>query len=130
MSCLHNLSRQGRTIIFSIHQPRYSIFKLFDTVLFLSSGHNIYLGRPIDVLPYFASNGFICEEHNNPADFILDILMNLQQQDAHRKFSHTNLDESVNVLLPFFSFSSNEHQFTLKFIQLMKSELLPLIRVT
>ena len=63
------------TIIFSIHQPRYSIFKLFDTVLFLSAGHNIYLGPPIDVLPYFASNGYKCEEHDNPADFVLDVLI-------------------------------------------------------
>ncbi|CAF4325502.1 unnamed protein product, partial [Rotaria sordida] len=26
MEYLHQLSRQGRTIIFSIHQPRYHIF--------------------------------------------------------------------------------------------------------
>ncbi|CAF0761647.1 unnamed protein product [Rotaria sp. Silwood1] len=75
MSCLHKLSRQGRTIIFSIHQPRYSIFKLFDKVLFLSSGHNIYLGPSIEVLPYFSSHGFNCEEHDNPADFVLDLLI-------------------------------------------------------
>ncbi|CAF3299285.1 unnamed protein product [Rotaria socialis] len=75
MACLHKLSRQERTIIFSIHQPRYSIFKLFDTVLFLSAGHNIYLGPSTEVLPYFASNAFNCEEHDNPADFVLDILI-------------------------------------------------------
>ncbi|UJR24825.1 hypothetical protein I4U23_006199 [Adineta vaga] len=75
MTYLHSLSRQGRTIIFSIHQPRYSIFKLFDSVLFLSGGYNIYLGSPLNVLSHFASLGFICEEHNNPADFVLDILI-------------------------------------------------------
>ncbi len=63
------------TIIFSIHQPRYSIFKLFDNVLFLSAGRTIYFGPPINVLPYFSSQGFECEEHENPADFVLDVLI-------------------------------------------------------
>ncbi len=43
--------------------------------MFLSSGYNIYLGPRIEVLPYFASNGYQCEEHDNPADFVLDILI-------------------------------------------------------
>ncbi len=63
------------TIIFSIHQPRYSIFKLFDTVLFLSSGRTIYFGPPMNILSYFSSHGFQCEEHENPADFVLDVLI-------------------------------------------------------
>jgi ATP-binding cassette subfamily G (WHITE) protein 2 len=63
------------TIIFSIHQPRYSIFKLFDNILLLSSGHTIYLGLSTAILPYFSFNGFKCEEHDNPADFLLDVLI-------------------------------------------------------
>ncbi len=63
------------TIIFSIHQPRYSIFKLFDTVLLLSSGSTVYLGSSNDILPYFAFHGFKCEEHDNPADFALDVII-------------------------------------------------------
>ncbi|CAF3391299.1 unnamed protein product [Rotaria sp. Silwood1] len=73
MEHLHQLSRSGRTIIFSIHQPRYSIFKLFDTLFVIAAGHCIYHGPTSDVLPFFISIGFTCEEHDNPADFILDI---------------------------------------------------------
>jgi ATP-binding cassette subfamily G (WHITE) protein 2 len=61
------------TIIFSIHQPRYSIFKLFDTIFLVAAGHCVYHGPSRDVLPYFASIGFQCEEHDNPADFLLDV---------------------------------------------------------
>jgi len=61
------------TIIFSIHQPRYSIFKLFDTIFLLAAGRCVYHGPANSILPYFASIGLTCEEHNNPADFILDI---------------------------------------------------------
>ncbi|CAF1110345.1 unnamed protein product [Adineta ricciae] len=75
INCLHKLSRQGRTIVFSIHQPRYSIFKLFDRILLLSNGHTVYFDSPKNVLSYFTANGFSCEEDTNPADFILDILI-------------------------------------------------------
>lgn len=69
-----SFSRLG-TVIFSIHQPRYSIYKLFDNILLLSSGYTVYLGPSIDLLSYFASNGFKCEEHDNPTDFVLDVLI-------------------------------------------------------
>jgi ATP-binding cassette subfamily G (WHITE) protein 2 len=70
------------TIIFSIHQPRYSIFKLFDTVLLLSSGHTVYLGSSNDILSYFSFYGFQCEEHDNPADFALDLLIHCNNQSS------------------------------------------------
>ncbi|CAF1062043.1 unnamed protein product [Adineta ricciae] len=73
MEYLHELSRRGRTIIFSIHQPRYSIFKLFDTIFLLAAGHCVYHGPANAVLPYFSSIGYDCEQHDNPADFLLDV---------------------------------------------------------
>ena len=90
MQCLSNLSKRGRkfsdslldisyhylgTIVFSIHQPRYSIFKLFDNVLLLCKGRTVYHGRPNRVLSYFTKQGYQCDEHDNPADFVLDVLI-------------------------------------------------------
>ena len=80
------------TITFSIHQHWHSIFKLFDQVPFLASGSTIYFGSPLDILPYFASRGFTCEEHNNPADFVLDLLIQsntLHLRGAYRQSSST-----------------------------------------
>ncbi|CAF1121498.1 unnamed protein product [Adineta steineri] len=94
MNCLNNLSRQGRTIIFSIHQPRYSIFKLFDTVLFLSNGHIVYFGLPMNVLPYFNSQGFQCEEHENPADFVLDVLLDTNGRSS-KILQHSYLQSTM-----------------------------------
>ncbi|CAF4602861.1 unnamed protein product [Rotaria socialis] len=99
MECLHQLSRTGCTIVFSIHQPRYSIFKLFDTLFLLSAGRCTYHGRTGSVLNLFSSVGFSCEEHNNPADFLLDITqgdrpqLSAQQQDdiAFNEESFANL---------------------------------------
>ncbi|XP_015340028.1 broad substrate specificity ATP-binding cassette transporter ABCG2-like [Marmota marmota marmota] len=71
---LKRMSKRGRTIIFSIHQPRYSIFKLFDSLTLLASGKLMYHGPAQEALGYFESAGYRCEPYNNPADFFLDII--------------------------------------------------------
>lgn len=71
---LKRMSKQGRTIIFSIHQPRYSIFKLFDSLTLLASGKLLFHGPAQKALEYFASAGYHCEPYNNPADFFLDVI--------------------------------------------------------
>ncbi|KAF3852526.1 hypothetical protein F7725_005881 [Dissostichus mawsoni] len=50
---LKRMASKGRTIILSIHQPRYSIYRLFDSLTLLVGGK----------MP-----------HNNPADFFLDVI--------------------------------------------------------
>ncbi|XP_067672011.1 broad substrate specificity ATP-binding cassette transporter ABCG2-like isoform X3 [Haliotis asinina] len=71
---LRSLSQRGRTIIFSIHQPRYSIFKQFDRLMMLSQGQTVYHGVASQSLQFFQEMGYICEEHNNPPDFFLDVI--------------------------------------------------------
>ncbi|KAG2462440.1 broad substrate specificity ATP-binding cassette transporter ABCG2-like [Polypterus senegalus] len=71
---LKRLARRGRTIIFSIHQPRYSIFKLFDSLTLLAIGKMMYHGPSSSALQYFRSIGYECESFNNPADFFLDVI--------------------------------------------------------
>ncbi|XP_063067267.1 broad substrate specificity ATP-binding cassette transporter ABCG2b [Engraulis encrasicolus] len=73
MALLHRLSRSGKTIIFSIHQPRYSIFRLFDHLTLLHKGETVYAGPAQDTMEYFNKMGYQCEAFNNPADFFLDI---------------------------------------------------------
>lgn len=98
---------QTGTIIFSIHQPRYSIFKLFDKILFLCNGRNIYLGCQNDVLPYFNSLGYQCEEHDNPADFVLDILI----QSTNNNTLH-QIQKSLSN--PIENSISNENHFEIE----------------
>ncbi|XP_054846034.1 broad substrate specificity ATP-binding cassette transporter ABCG2-like [Eublepharis macularius] len=74
MELLKRMSVSGKTIIFSIHQPRYSIFRLFDSLTLLAAGKLVYHGLADKALPYFRSLGFVCEAYNNPADFFMDII--------------------------------------------------------
>ncbi|XP_058496476.1 broad substrate specificity ATP-binding cassette transporter ABCG2d [Solea solea] len=71
---LKRMASHGRTIIMSIHQPRYSIYRLFDTLTLLVSGRMVYHGPALNALDYFANIGYPCEPHNNPADFFLDVI--------------------------------------------------------
>ncbi|CAD5118397.1 DgyrCDS7101 [Dimorphilus gyrociliatus] len=75
LELLHNISRKGKTIIFSIHQPRFSIFKLFDRMMLLSKGLPVYHGPSSEAALYFADIGYQCEPMNNPPDFFLDVII-------------------------------------------------------
>ncbi|XP_020843971.1 broad substrate specificity ATP-binding cassette transporter ABCG2 [Phascolarctos cinereus] len=95
---LKRMSKQGRTIIFSIHQPRYSIFKLFDSLTLLASGKLIYHGPAQKALEYFASSGHHCEPYNNPTDFFLDVING--DSSAVRLNREEGTDEAKNIEEP------------------------------
>jgi ATP-binding cassette subfamily G (WHITE) protein 8 (sterolin 2) len=62
-----------RTVLMSIHQPRYDIFELIDEVTLLSRGELIWSGPVKEMFSHFEALGYPCPALVNPADFILDI---------------------------------------------------------
>lgn len=63
------------TIILTIHQPRSSILSLFTRIMFMSQGKLIFNGTITDCLHHFKRVlGVECPEHENPADFVMDLL--------------------------------------------------------
>ncbi|KAK9486663.1 P-loop containing nucleoside triphosphate hydrolase protein [Lipomyces starkeyi] len=70
---LQKLSRRGRTLITSIHQPRSDIFFLFDSITLLSQGQPLYSGKVEESVTYFSRLGYTVPEHMNPADYLIDI---------------------------------------------------------
>ena len=90
----------------SVHQPRYSIFKLCDRLTLLSLGEMVYHGPAQQSLEYFdrlgtnncekkkngcihcnvLCSGYPVEEHDNPADHFLDVINTCEQaMDEKRK---------------------------------------------
>jgi len=51
------------TVISSIHQPRYSIYKLFDTLMLLSDGESVFHGPASEALNFFASASLLLLSH-------------------------------------------------------------------
>lgn len=74
MSSLRQLAKNGRTIVTTIHQPRSSIFHLFDVLCLIAEGRTVYFGRAADVVHYFDTLGFTCPSQFNVADFVIDVL--------------------------------------------------------
>ncbi|XP_057699323.1 broad substrate specificity ATP-binding cassette transporter ABCG2d [Corythoichthys intestinalis] len=109
---LRRMANQGRTIIMSIHQPRYSIYRLFDSLTLLVGGKMVYHGPAPKALDYFANIGYSCEPHNNPADFFLDVI--------NGDFAVTSLSK-VNLSQDFEEMSSSRPSIEERLVSEYKS---------
>jgi energy-coupling factor transporter ATP-binding protein EcfA2 len=74
MESMKNLAKNGRLVISVIHQPRSSIFDMFDKLLLLSEGRSMFLGKATDAVLHFERLGHKSPPFFNPSDFFLDIL--------------------------------------------------------
>uniref|UniRef100_A0A8C2GQA3 ATP-binding cassette, sub-family G (WHITE), member 2c n=1 Tax=Cyprinus carpio TaxID=7962 RepID=A0A8C2GQA3_CYPCA len=97
MELLQKLSKKGKTVIFSIHQPRYSIFSQFDHLTLINKGEITYAGAANKAISYFEDLGYKCEPFNNPADFFLDVTNGTVLPQIHNNKSEkcSNSDEMV-----------------------------------
>lgn len=60
-------------MVFSIHQPRSTIYDMFGDLLLLSEGRLCYAGPAAAAAAYFAAAGHSCPAGHSVADFLLDI---------------------------------------------------------
>jgi ABC-type multidrug transport system ATPase subunit len=85
VSSLKQISSSGKSIVTTIHQPRSEIFDMFDDIVFLSKGSIIYQGPAKDIRGYFDSIGFQCPPKHNPADFVMNLIQTLSQEEIEEK---------------------------------------------
>mmetsp|Transcript_19821 Transcript_19821/g.17547 ORF Transcript_19821/g.17547 Transcript_19821/m.17547 type:complete len:739 (+) Transcript_19821:88-2304(+) len=75
METLKILCMSGVTVIVSVHQPRSSIYKLFDQLILLAEGRVAYSGEAGEtVVSYFSKLGLHAPSYFNPGDYFLDII--------------------------------------------------------
>lgn len=65
----------GRTVVFTIHQPRSNIVALFDRFMLLAKGRCVFQGKPEEAKTQFAAIGKPCPQNYNIADFLIDVTM-------------------------------------------------------
>lgn len=76
MATLKHLSKTGRTVVASIHQPRSEIWNLLeegDRVILLSQGSPVYIGTPDRALRHFEEQGHVLPTFVNPAEYLIDL---------------------------------------------------------
>ncbi|XP_060071936.1 ATP-binding cassette sub-family G member 8-like [Ylistrum balloti] len=92
---LSKLARNNRTVLMSIHQPRSDIFELFDLMMIMTSGRQVYFGEANKMVDYFTEKGFPCPALTNPCDYYVD----LATIDCTSDVTETESTDTVNTLI-------------------------------
>ncbi|GFO17676.1 ATP-binding cassette sub-family g member 2, partial [Plakobranchus ocellatus] len=123
MKLLKRMSKTGRVVILSIHQPRYSIYELVDSTTMLAGGRLLYQGPPTEAIDFFSSQGFVCPAYNNPADFFLDVITESSSEtgvetNAERLIKgfktsqwQTKMDEELENIRKFYPRASDSTEY-------------------
>ncbi|CAN6976291.1 unnamed protein product [Brassica oleracea var. botrytis] len=75
LRALRREALEGVNICMVVHQPSYTLFRMFDDLILLAKGGLIcYQGSVKKVEEYFSSLGIVVPERVNPPDYYIDIL--------------------------------------------------------
>ena len=71
---MKKLANHGKTVVFTIHQPSSEIYEMFDNIYLLSEGRLAFAGKRTNAYHFFATQGYLCPNDFNPADFFIKTL--------------------------------------------------------
>lgn len=96
MICLKNLTKQGKTVVFSIHQPSSSVFSLFDQLLLLANGRLAYFGHADESLNHFTNLGYKIPKNHSIPDFIIDTIETASRNKEEMENGLREIDYIIN----------------------------------
>jgi len=98
INLLKRLSRKGKTITFTIHQPSSDIFSLFDQLFLISNGEFLYQGDAFEGIKYFDSIGYKFPEYANPADHYIQLAHRTPQKELYQKYNSEILPQIIREI--------------------------------
>ncbi|CAH0714524.1 unnamed protein product, partial [Brenthis ino] len=105
---LHLLSRQGRTVIISMHQPSAILLHMVDRLYAVVAGRCAYMGSVSRLLPYLKQMNLICPPYHNPVDFFIEIcaenenkLVQCSQNGKSDQWIQNNFNEIDKKLIEY-----------------------------
>ncbi|CAG7941378.1 unnamed protein product [Penicillium olsonii] len=79
--CIRSLTDTlGLATIVTLYQAGNGIFDLFDKVLVLDEGEEIYYGPMTEARPFFENSGFVCREGANVADYLTGVTVPTERE--------------------------------------------------
>ncbi|KAF7804438.1 putative white-brown complex-like protein 30 [Senna tora] len=83
LKALRREALEGVNICMVLHQPSYTLFRMFDDIVFLAKGgFTAYHGPVKKVEEYFAGIGIVVPDRVNPPDHFIDVLEGLVKLDS------------------------------------------------
>ncbi|KAJ5591454.1 ABC multidrug transporter atrF [Penicillium hispanicum] len=73
----------GLSTIVTLYQAGNGIYELFDKVLVLDEGEQVFYGPRADARPFMEEAGFICREGSNVADFLTGVTVPTERRIRH-----------------------------------------------
>ncbi|POM73789.1 ABCG transporter ABC Superfamily [Phytophthora palmivora] len=70
---ISSLTKGGRTIICTIHQPSSLVYEMFTNVVILTAGQTVYFGPRTKMINHFASLGYNCPPYQDPVEYFIDL---------------------------------------------------------
>lgn len=92
LRALRREALEGVNICMVVHQPSYTLFKMFDDLVLLAKGgFTVYHGSVKKVEEYFSSIGINVPERVNPPDYFIDILEGIVKPSASAGVNYKQL---------------------------------------
>ncbi|XP_050230601.1 putative white-brown complex homolog protein 30 [Mercurialis annua] len=84
LKALRREALEGVNICMVVHQPSYTLFKMFDDLILLAKGGiTVYHGSTKKVEEYFSGLGIVVPEHVTPPDHYIDILEGIIKPESN-----------------------------------------------
>jgi len=99
MSLIHEYCRKGIMVLCTIHQPRNAIWELFDKVLVMSDGRQLYFGPAKECYSWFSKTLDYpkFKETTTDVDYILD-LINVNFNKDPKVYGEKTMQTKADVL--------------------------------
>ncbi|KAL5565751.1 hypothetical protein UlMin_028915 [Ulmus minor] len=92
LRALRREALEGVNICMVVHQPSYTLFRMFDDLILLAKGGlTVYHGPAKKVEEYFAGIGITVPERVNPPDYFIDILEGIVKPSASSGVNYKQL---------------------------------------
>ncbi|KAI4334364.1 hypothetical protein L6164_019065 [Bauhinia variegata] len=92
LRALRREALEGVNICMVLHQPSYTLFKMFDDFILLAKGgQTVYHGPVKKVEEYFSSLGIVVPDRVNPPDYYIDILEGIVKLNASSGVNYKQL---------------------------------------